>query len=101
MVFAIFILVGILRSTPSEAVVRQEFVDRYPGSTIRNVELIFEQNGNVVCLITARERDESKEGKYDFPPLITPMESGSGVTTRQKENAKNCGSDTARGRTDH
>ncbi len=65
-VFAIFILVGILRSTPSEAVVRQEFVDRYPGSTIRNVELIFEQNGNVVCLITARERDESKEGKYDF-----------------------------------
>ncbi|MCC6327005.1 MAG: hypothetical protein IT174_00715 [Acidobacteria bacterium] len=65
-VFAVFVFVAVLRSTPSEAVVRREFLNRYPGATIRNTELIFEQNGNVVYLITAREKDKSEEGKYDF-----------------------------------
>ena len=64
--FVVFIFVGILRSTPSEAIVRHEFLDRYPDATIRDVELIFEQNRNVVYLITAREKHEAEEGKYDF-----------------------------------
>lgn len=63
---AVFVFIGILRLTPSEAVVRQEFLERYPTAVIRNMELIFEQNGNVVYLITAREMDELEDGKYDF-----------------------------------
>lgn len=67
----VFFLVGIvllevLRSTPDDAVVRREFLTRYPNVTIRNVELVFEQDGAAVYLITAREDQSIEEGKYDF-----------------------------------
>jgi hypothetical protein len=67
----IFLFVGIVLleifcSTPSDAVVKREFLIRYPNMTISNVKLIFEQNGNVVYLITAREGRSIEEGKYDF-----------------------------------
>lgn len=60
------VLLEIVRSTPSDAVVRREFLSRYPNMTISNVELIFEQDGGAVYLITARQNQSTEEGKYDF-----------------------------------
>lgn len=65
-VFLGVLLVGVACSTPSDSVVRREFLDRYPDAMITNVELIFEQNRNVVYLVTARENQTGLEGKYDF-----------------------------------
>lgn len=64
--FVGIVLLEIVRSTPSDAVVRREFLTRYPNMTVSNVELIFEQDGAAVYLITAREDKSTKEGKYDF-----------------------------------
>ena len=66
LVFAEVVLVEIVRSTPSEETVKREFLIRYPNATIRNLELIFEQDGSVVYLVTAREDKAREEGKYDF-----------------------------------
>lgn len=65
-VLAVSFFVGTHRSTPSEAVVRREFLERYPEAKINHIELIFEQNGNVAYLITAREKENTVEGEYDF-----------------------------------
>ncbi len=64
--FAGISLLEIVRSTPSEETVKREFLIRYPNATIRNLELIFEQDGSVVYLVTAREDKAAEEGKYDF-----------------------------------
>ncbi|MEP7211739.1 MAG: hypothetical protein ABI791_01600 [Acidobacteriota bacterium] len=66
LVFAGIVLLDIVRSTPSEETVKREFLIRYPNATIRNLELIFEQDGSVVYLVTAREDKAPEEGKYDF-----------------------------------
>ena len=66
LVFAGIVLLKIVRSTPGEETVKREFLVRYPKATIRNLELIFEQDGNVLYLVTAREDNTSEEGKYDF-----------------------------------
>lgn len=60
------VLFKIHQSTPSVETVRREFLVRYPNSTIRNVELIFEQDGGVVYLVTARDGDSTEVRKYDF-----------------------------------
>ena len=53
-------------STPSEGTVRREFADRYPKTKVTNVELIFEQDGVAVYLVTAEWKGISEEGQYDF-----------------------------------
>lgn len=65
LVFAGIVLLEIVRSTPSEETVKREFLFRYPNATIRNVELIFEQDESVLYLVTAREDKAPEEGKYD------------------------------------
>ena len=66
LVFGGSVLLEIARSIPTEATVKQAFLVRYPNATIRNVELIFEQDGQVVYLVTAREDKASEYSKYDF-----------------------------------
>ena len=66
LVFAGIALLEIVQSTPSEETVKREFLIRYPNATIRNVELIFEQDGLAVYLVRAREARAAEEGNYDF-----------------------------------
>ena len=53
-------------ATPSDGTVRHEFAERYPQSKVTNIELIFEQDGVVVYLVTAEVKGISEEGKFDF-----------------------------------
>lgn len=64
--FAGYVFLEIARSTPAESIVRSEFLRRYPNSTIRNVELIFEQDGSVVYLVKAQPENSSEIRTYDF-----------------------------------
>ncbi|HEX2640821.1 MAG TPA: hypothetical protein VHL50_09635 [Pyrinomonadaceae bacterium] len=65
-VLAGIVAAGISCSAPSEATVRREFLDRYPNAEIKSLELIFEQDGQVVYLVSAKEKGVPQEGKYDF-----------------------------------
>jgi hypothetical protein len=51
---------------PSYNTVKKEFLDRYPDSKIHELELIFEQDGRVVYLVTAETNELSERAKYDF-----------------------------------
>jgi hypothetical protein len=64
--FGGYLLLEIARSTPSERIVKREFLSRYPNTNISNIELIFEQDGAVVYMITARENQAAEQGKYEF-----------------------------------
>jgi hypothetical protein len=64
--FARNLVTEIFFSIPTEATVSREFLDRYPAAQITNVELIFEQNGEAVYLITGGEVGSSEKRKYDF-----------------------------------
>lgn len=52
--------------TPGDGTVRREFAERYPKSKITKIELIFEQDGIAVYLVTAKMQEVSEEGKFDF-----------------------------------
>ena len=88
--FAFVVLLEIARSAPIEETVKREFLIRYPNATIKNVELIFEQDGGVVYLITAREDQAAADGKYDSPFRDQTVH-GNGVTIKQSVNANNVG----------
>jgi len=53
-------------ATPSDGTIRREFAERYPKSTIKNIELISDQDGVVVYLVTAEVKGVSEEAMYDF-----------------------------------
>lgn len=60
------ILATIGCSVPSDNTVKKEFLDRYSDSKIHELELIFEQDGRVVYLVTAETKELSERAKYDF-----------------------------------
>jgi hypothetical protein len=66
LIFSGIVFLDIFLSIPSEETVKREFLVRYPKAKISNLELIFEQDGGVVYLVTAKEDDGAVEGKYDF-----------------------------------
>lgn len=63
---ATFLALGFACSTPSDRTVLHEFAERYPISKVTNIELIFEQDGIAVYLVTAEINGISEEGKFEF-----------------------------------
>jgi hypothetical protein len=57
---------GLSCSTPSDGTVRSEFNDRYPKATVKQSELIFEQDGVAVYRVIAEVQGISGEAEYDF-----------------------------------
>lgn len=51
---------------PSNEIVKKEFLDKNPGVEVTNIELIFEQDNNVVYLISYKISTSPEIQKQDF-----------------------------------
>jgi hypothetical protein len=51
---------------PSNEIVKKEFLDKNLGMEVANIELIFEQDNNVVYLISYKKSPSSEIQKQDF-----------------------------------
>jgi hypothetical protein len=61
-----FLIFAMSCFTPTNAIVRSEFLERHPESEIVNTELIFEQDGRVVYIVSSRLKGNANVLKYDF-----------------------------------
>jgi hypothetical protein len=51
---------------PSNELIKKEFLDKNPGVEVTNIELIFEQDDNVVYLISYEKSSSKEITKQDF-----------------------------------